>query len=145
MRLLCIVVILLLFGTATATIQLGGPSGQTILESLKSSSNPKATDPPSGLWEWGSMPLGHVLQNGSLAEGPIVNVENGSMESPMQAAGLNDYVEAGSNSQSGGAIAQSNSQGGSNWPQMTVNTPVSHSANGFFDSTTAIPPVPCKN
>lgn len=90
MRLMLVVIILLLAAGAVAAIDLRGSSGLAILESLTNASNQTQNADQSDLWNWGSAPMGSVLQNGSLIKGSnATNAGNyGVMETPTQAMAM---------------------------------------------------------
>ena len=75
---LCILV-LSLISLSSAVVELGGQSGKDVLNSLESGSS---------LWNWGSAPLGHVVDESQLLSG--VRKDPGdisTMETPLQAQG----------------------------------------------------------
>ena len=88
MRLLALCILALsMVPLSSAVADLSGQSGKDALESIESG---------SGLWNWGSAPLGHVVDDSQLLSG--VRKDPGdisTMETPLQAQGLD----------SGGTIA----------------------------------------
>ncbi|GEM_PF-1722202 len=77
---LCIFV-LSLVPLSSAVADLSGQSGADVLSSIESG---------SGLWNWGSAPLGHVVDDSQLLSGVRKNPGDISiMETPLQAQGSN--------------------------------------------------------
>ena len=77
---LCILV-LSLISLSSAVVELGGQSGKDVLNSIESGSS---------LWNWGSAPLGHVVDDSQLVSGVRKNPGDiSAMETPLQAQGLN--------------------------------------------------------
>lgn len=90
MKLILVVTILLLTAGIAAAIDLRGSSGLAILERLTNASNQTQNADQSDLWNWGSNPIGSILQNGSLIK--RTNATNagdqGAMETPSQAMAI---------------------------------------------------------
>ena len=115
MRLLaqCILV-LSMVPLSSAVADLSGQSGRDALSSIESGGN---------LWNWGSSPLGHVVDDSQLLSGVRKNPGDISiMETPLQAQGLD----------SGGEIAPIMS--GYDYMQLVDKTAFK-SATGVFDCT----------
>lgn len=115
MRLLALCILALsMVPLSSAVVDLSGQSGQNALNSIESG---------SGLWNWGSAPLGHVVDDSQLISG--VRKDPGdisTMETPLQAQGLD----------SGGEIAPIMS--GYDYMQLVDKTAFK-SATGVFDCT----------
>ncbi|MDD4776254.1 MAG: hypothetical protein PHG75_07065 [Syntrophomonas sp.] len=76
---LCILV-LSLISLSSAVVELGGQSGKDVLNSIESGSS---------LWNWGSAPLGHVVDDSQLISGVRKNpMDMSIMETPLQTQGL---------------------------------------------------------
>lgn len=90
MKVISIVIISLLTAGIVAAIDLRGSSGLAVLESLTNKSNQTQNADQSDLWNWGSAPIGHILQNGSMIKKS--NATNASdqsvMETPSQAMAI---------------------------------------------------------
>jgi len=70
---------------SSAVVDLSGQSGQNALNSIESG---------SGLWNWGSVPLGHVINDSQLISGVRKNPGDiSTMETPLQAQGLDSGGE----------------------------------------------------
>jgi len=86
MRLLALCILALsMVPLSSAVVDLSGQSGQNALNSIESG---------SGLWNWGSAPLGHVVDDSQLISG--VRKDPGdisTMETPLQAQGLDSGGE----------------------------------------------------
>ena len=86
MRLLALCILALsIVPLSFAVVDLSGQSGQNALNSIESG---------SGLWNWGSAPLGHVVDDSQLISG--VRKDPGdisTMETPLQAQGLDSGGE----------------------------------------------------
>ena len=86
MRLLALCILALsMVPLSFAVVDLSGQSGQNALNSIESG---------SGLWNWGSAPLGHVVNDSQLISG--VRKDPGdisTMETPLQAQGLDSGGE----------------------------------------------------
>ena len=86
MRLLAICILILsMVPLSSAVADLSGQSGEDVLSSIESG---------SGLWNWGSAPLGHVVDDSQLLSG--VRKDPGdisTMETPIQAQGLDSGGE----------------------------------------------------
>ena len=86
MRLLALCILALsMVPLSSAVADLSGQSGQNALNSIESG---------SGLWNWGSAPLGHVVDDSQLISG--VRKDPGdisTMETPLQAQGLDSGGE----------------------------------------------------
>ncbi|MBP7071362.1 MAG: hypothetical protein KBA97_09835 [Methanothrix sp.] len=75
---LCILV-LSLTPLSSAVVDLSGQSGKDVLSSIESG---------SGLWNWGSVPLGHVVNDSQLLPGVRKDPRDiSTMETPLQAQG----------------------------------------------------------
>ena len=115
MRLLALCILALsMVPLSSAVVDLSGQSGKDALNSIESG---------SGLWNWGSAPLGHVVDDSQLISG--VRKDPGdisTMETPLQAQGLD----------SGGEIAPIMS--GYDYMQLVDKTAFK-SATGVFDCT----------
>ena len=115
MRLLALCILALsMVPLSFAVVDLSGQSGQNALNSIESGSS---------LWNWGSAPLGHVVDDSQLLSG--VRKDPGdisTMETPLQAQGLD----------SGGEIAPIMS--GYDYAQL-VDKMAFKSATGVFDCT----------
>ena len=73
---LCIIV-LSLVPLSSAVVELGGQSGKDVLVSIQTG---------SGLWNWGSVPLGHALNGNELISGgQRYPMDISAMETPLQA------------------------------------------------------------
>lgn len=81
MKLLALCVLVLsLAPLSSAVADLSGQSGKDALNSIESG---------SGLWNWGSVPLGHVVDDSQLLSGVLKNPGDiSAMETPLQAQGL---------------------------------------------------------
>jgi hypothetical protein len=76
---LCILV-LSLVTLSSAVVELSGQSGKDVLNSIESG---------SGLWNWGSVPLGHALNGNQLVSGGSrYPLDISAMETPLQAQGI---------------------------------------------------------
>ncbi len=115
MRLLALCILALsMVPLSSAVVDLSGQSGQNALNSIESG---------SGLWNWGSAPLGHVVDDSQLISGVRKNPGDiSTMETPLQAQGLD----------SGGEIAPIMS--GYDYMQLVDKTAFK-SATGVFDCT----------
>ena len=115
MRLLALCILALsIVPLSSAVVDLSGQSGQNALNSIESG---------SGLWNWGSAPLGHVVDDSQLISGVRKNPGDiSTMETPLQAQGLD----------SGGEIAPIMS--GYDYMQLVDKTAFK-SATGVFDCT----------
>ena len=115
MRLLALCILALsMVPLSSAVVDLSGQSGQNALNSIESG---------SGLWNWGSAPLGHVVDDSQLISGVRKNPGDiSTMETPLQAQGLD----------SGGEIAPIMS--GYYYMQLVDKTAFK-SATGVFDCT----------
>ncbi len=86
MRLLALCILALsIVPLSSAVVDLSGQSGQNALNSIESGSS---------LWDWGSAPLGHVVDDSQLISG--VRKDPGdisTMETPLQAQGLDSGGE----------------------------------------------------
>lgn len=115
MRLLALCILALsMVPLSSAVVDLSGQSGRDALNSFESGSS---------LWNWGSAPLGHVVNDSQLISG--VRKDPGdisTMETPLQAQGLD----------SGGEIAPIMS--GYDYMQLVDKTAFK-SATGVFDCT----------
>ncbi len=82
MKLLAICILVLsIVPLSSAVADLSGQSGKDALNSIESG---------SGLWNWGSAPLGHVVDDSQLVSGVRKNPGDISiMETPLQAQGSN--------------------------------------------------------
>mgnify|MGYP006901957669 FL=1 len=75
---LCILV-LSLTPLSSSVVDLSGQSGKDVLSSIESG---------SGLWNWGSVPLGHVVNDSQLLPGVRKDPRDiSTMETPLQAQG----------------------------------------------------------
>jgi len=115
MRLLALCILALsIVPLSSAVVDLSGQSGQNALNSIESGSS---------LWDWGSAPLGHVVDDSQLISGVRKNPGDiSTMETPLQAQGLD----------SGGEIAPIMS--GYDYMQLVDKTAFK-SATGVFDCT----------
>lgn len=115
MRLLALCILALsIVPLSSAVVDLSGQSGQNALNSIESGSS---------LWNWGSAPLGHVVDDSQLISGVRKNPGDiSTMETPLQAQGLD----------SGGEIAPIMS--GYDYMQLVDKTAFK-SATGVFDCT----------
>ena len=86
MRLLALCILALsMVPLSSAVVDLSGQSGQNALNSIESG---------SGLWNWGSAPLGHVVDDSQLISGVRKNPGDiSTMETPLQAQGLDSGSE----------------------------------------------------
>ena len=81
---ICILVVSLV-PLSSAVANLSGQSGRDALSSIESGGN---------LWNWGSSPLGHVVDDSQLISGVRKNPGDISiMETPLQAQGLDSGSE----------------------------------------------------
>jgi hypothetical protein len=82
MRLLAICILALsMVPLSSAVVDLSGQSGRDALNSIESG---------SGLWNWGSAPLGHVVDDSQLLSGVCKDPGDiSTMETPLQAQGAN--------------------------------------------------------
>lgn len=81
---------------STSAMDLTGSSGKAILANLNNTHSTAIK--PSTLWTWGTVPLAHSVDNGSLVDSfDIMNPgeDNGSMPTPSDETGLNEAVESG--------------------------------------------------
>lgn len=123
-----VLVFLMVMGAA-ASIQLEGPAGLAILESLNNSSNTNTSAAPPDLWSWGAVPLGRILRNGTLVEGVNVTDKESVMETPTQAMRGNAIIESGV---AGGSSGQGNPGGNQDYYDQKS---FGKSDNGVFDAT----------
>ena len=86
MRLLALCILALsMVPLSSAVVDLSGQSGQNALNSIESG---------SGLWNWGSVPLGHVVDDSQLLSGVRKDLGDiSTMETPLQAQGLDSGSE----------------------------------------------------
>ena len=72
--------IFILIAFATASIDLSGQAGKIALEGIQNESN------QSTLWNWGSAPAGHIVNDSQLIAGAwVLPIDRSSMETPSRA------------------------------------------------------------
>ena len=74
------ILVLSLVSLSSAVIELGGQSGKDTLASIETG---------TGLWNWGSVPFGHVVDDDELIAGAAIDpLDMSTMETPLQALGM---------------------------------------------------------
>lgn len=74
------ILIISLVSLSSAVVDLSGQSGKDVLNSIQTG---------SGLWNWGSEPMGHVVDDNELISGVRKDPRDiSSMETPLQAQGV---------------------------------------------------------
>ncbi len=69
-----------LVSLAFATVELGGQAGKDVLIGIGNG---------GGLWDWGEVPLGHIIKDNELIAGAwIIPDDRSSMQTPLQAIGM---------------------------------------------------------
>ncbi len=114
----------------TLAMDLSGAGGKTALANLNNTHS--ISIKPSDLWTWGTVPLAHYVDNGSIVDSfDIMNPgeDNGTMPTPSQEMGLNEAVETGEISS---ATAQTLEQSGD------LDTMAIYDRKGFGASTGGI-------
>ena len=72
--------IFILVAFASASIDLSGQAGKIALEGIQNESN------QSTLWNWGSAPAGHIVNDSQLIAGAwVLPIDRSSMETPSKA------------------------------------------------------------
>lgn len=115
-----------------SALDLSGAGGKAVLANLNNTHS--TTIKPSDLWTWGTVPLAHSGDNGSLVDSFVImnpGEDNGTMLTPSQEKGLNEAVETGEISS---ATAQRIENSGG-WGTMNYfdTKPFGATAGGVFD------------
>ena len=72
--------IFILIAFASASVDLSGQAGRIALEGIQNESN------QSTLWDWGSAPAGHIVNDSQLIAGAwVIPIDRSSMETPSGA------------------------------------------------------------